>query len=73
MRRNAFALASPPLASRAVRPGSAATASLWSVNQRLANAERELRVQFTRIAQLQAQLDLVMGALRRSADGVHAR
>jgi hypothetical protein len=37
--------------------------SLWAVDQRLANAERELRVQFIRIAQLQAQLDLVLGAL----------
>ena len=37
-----------------------------TVNERLANAERELRVQFTRIAQLQAQLDVIVGALRRS-------
>jgi hypothetical protein len=44
---------------------------LRTVNQRLANAERELRVQFTRIAQLQAQLDVLLGALRRSPDGVH--
>jgi hypothetical protein len=57
---------SPPSASRTVRRGSTAE-SLWAVNQRLANAERELRVQFIRIAQLQAQLDLVMGALRRSS------
>lgn len=35
--------------------------SLWAVNQRLCIAERELRVQFTRIAQLQAQLDLLLG------------
>jgi hypothetical protein len=28
-----------------------------------------LHLQFTRIAQLQAQLDLIVGALRRSPDG----
>ena len=64
MRRNNLASASPLSASRAVR--GAGTESLWAVNQRLANAERELRVQFTRIAQLQAQLDVVLGALQRS-------
>jgi hypothetical protein len=69
MPRNEFPSASPPSASRAVRRNSASE-SLWDVNQRLANAERELRVQFIRIAQLQAQLDLVLGALRRSPDGV---
>jgi hypothetical protein len=69
MRRNEFASASPLSVSREVR--GSATESLWAVNQRLANAERELRVQFTRIAQLQAQLDVVLGALRRSTDGVH--
>jgi len=36
-----------------------------SVEKRLASAERELRVQFTRIAQLQAELDLLLGAFRR--------
>lgn len=39
-----------------------------SIEKRLASAERELRVQFTRIAQLQAELDLLMGALRRLSD-----
>jgi hypothetical protein len=39
------------------------------VDQRLAGAERELRVQFTRIAQIQVQLDLLLSALRRSSDG----
>lgn len=63
---------SPLSASRTVRRGSTPE-SLWAVNQRLANAERELRVQFIRIAQLQAQLDLVVGALRRSSDGAHLR
>ena len=66
-----FLSESPPGASRTVRHGSAE--SLWAVNQRLANAERELRIQFIRIAQLQAQLDLVLGALRRSPDGVPVR
>jgi hypothetical protein len=32
-----------------------------------------LRTQFIRIAQLQAQLDLVLGALRDSPDRVHVR
>ena len=70
MRRNEVASVSLHSGFGAVRRG-AATASLWAVNQRLANAERELGVQFTRIAQLQAQLDVVLGALRRSPDGVH--
>jgi len=69
MRQHAFPSASRPSAAGAVRRGSAVE-SLWSVNQRLANAERELRVQFTRIAQLQAQLDVVLGAFRRSPEGV---
>jgi hypothetical protein len=61
----------PRAASRVVRRGS--TESLWAVNQRLAKAERELRIQFSRIAQLQAQLDSVMAALRRSPNGAHVR
>ena len=69
MRPYGFNSASPPSASRAVR--GSATESLWAVNQRLANAERELRVQFIRIAQLQAQLDVVLGARKRSPDEVH--
>lgn len=44
---------------------------LWTVTQRIESNERELRVQFTRIAQLQAQLDLVVAALRRSPVGLH--
>ena len=63
MRRHELPSASPRSASVAVRRGSA-TESLWVLNQRLVNAERELRVQFIRIAQLQAQLDMVMSALR---------
>ena len=69
MRQHAFPSTSRPSAAGAARRGSAVE-SLWSVNQRVANAERELRVQFTRIAQLQAQLDVVLGALRRSPLGV---
>ena len=53
--------------------GSAATESLSAVTQRLAKAEQELQVQFTRIAQLQAQLDLVLVALRRLTEGSHHR
>lgn len=63
---------SPPSASRTVRRGSTA-GSLWAVSRRLASVERELRVQFIRIAQLQAQVDLVLGALQRSSDGAHGR
>lgn len=47
--------------------------SLWAVEQRLDIAERELRTQFIRIAQLQAEFDLLLAALRRSPDGVHPR
>ena len=70
MPRNESPSASAPSASPSVRRDSA-TESLWAVTQRLDNTERELRVQFIRIAQLQAQLDLVLGALRRSPDRVH--
>jgi flagellar capping protein FliD len=55
-----------------VRAG-AATESLSAVTQRLAKAEAELQVQFTRIAQLQAQLDLVLARLRRLTEGSHRR
>jgi hypothetical protein len=62
MPRNEFLSESSQSASRLVRGGTGGGESLWAVNQRLCIAERELRVQFTRIAQLQAQLDLVWGA-----------
>ena len=39
--------------------------SVWAFEDRLAAAERELKVQFTRVAQLQAELDLVAAAIRR--------
>lgn len=61
MRQLAFPSASRPSPSGAGRRGSGADL-LRTVNQRLAQAERELRIQFTRIAQLQAQLDVVLGA-----------
>ena len=56
-----------PRASPVVRP-----ANRWVLEQRLERAEQELRIQFTRIAQLQAQLDVVVGALRRSPGAMHA-
>ena len=56
---------SAPRASGTVRR-ACATHSLGTVNQRLATAERELRIQFTRIAQLQAQVDVLLGALPHS-------
>ena len=63
---------SPPAASRPFKRASVAE-SLSVLNQRLANAERELRTQFIRIAQLQAQLDSLPGALRGSPDKAHRR
>ena len=70
MQRQACSPASRSSVAAAARRGSA-NGPLWTVSERLANAERELRVQFTRIAQLQAQLDVVLGALRHSPNGVH--
>ena len=69
MQRHAFPCASPPSAAGAVGRGSDSE-SLWAVAARLANAERELRVEFIRIAQLQAQLDVVLRALRHSPNEV---
>jgi hypothetical protein len=43
--------------------------SMWDLQERLASTERELPVQFNRIAQLHAEPDLVLAALRRLADG----
>lgn len=68
MPRNEFVSESLPSAFRSARRGIG-DESLWAITQRLCIAERELRVQFTRIAQLQAQLDLVLRALRRSPQG----
>jgi len=39
-----------------------------AVEQRLDATERELRIQFTRIAQLQAEIDLLSATLRRLTD-----
>jgi hypothetical protein len=61
----AFAKATAPPASRG-RVIRIPASSAWAIEKRLANAEQELRVQFTRIAQLQAELDLVLAAFRRS-------
>jgi hypothetical protein len=71
MRQHSLVSTTHPQSLAPVRPGRG-IASRSSVNQRLGNAETELRVQFTRIAQLQAQLDVVLGALRRSPNGIHA-
>lgn len=71
MRRHPCPSSTASLVSGAVRCAPA-IASRSTVNQRLVNAERELRVQFTRIAQLQAQLDVILRALHRSPDGLHA-
>jgi hypothetical protein len=67
MSRSAFVPESPARAPSVVRRSRRAAAdSLWAVNERLAKAEQELRIQFIRIAQLQAQLDLLVGKARRS-------
>ena len=61
--------AGKPLVGSGVRSGRGSTAeALWAVEQRLADTERELRVQFTRIAQLQAELDVLVANLRRATD-----
>ena len=61
---------SPPSASHARVIRTAPTSNV-AVEQRLARAEQELRMQFTRIAQLQAELDLVVAMLRRSQKRAH--
>jgi septal ring factor EnvC (AmiA/AmiB activator) len=57
---------SRPLSASHVRASPAQRDRLRSVEQRLANAERELRTQFTRIAQLQAELDQLLAERRRA-------
>ena len=47
--------------------------SLWALQQRLARAEDELRIQFSRIAQLQAELDRVLALLRRAPGSANPR
>src|SRR4029079_16832493 len=56
-----------PPAPRWVGDGSAEE-SLSAVNKRLADAEHQLEIQFTRLAQLQVQLDLVLAAFRRLSE-----
>ena len=62
----------PSAVPRAVRDRSAAE-SLKAVNRRLEEAEHQLEVQFTRIAQLQVQLDLTLAAFRRLTERLHKR
>ena len=73
MASDRFLSVSPTPASPARFDRGSTAQSLWPVEQRLAKAERELRIQFTRIAQLQAELDLLQAALRRSPDGALLR
>ena len=73
MASDRFLSASPTPAAPARFDRGSTAQSLWPVEQRLAKAERELRIQFTRIAQLQAELDLLQAALRRSPDGALLR
>jgi hypothetical protein len=47
--------------------------SQWAVERRLATAERELSIQFSRIAQLQAELDLLRASFRRPPAGGRVR
>lgn len=64
----------PAAVAPAVRRGSTAAYALSSVDHALAGAERrESRIQVTRIAELEAQLDLLLVALRRSPDRTHTR
>jgi hypothetical protein len=56
------------LSASQVRVSPAQRDRLRWIEQRLANAEQELRTQFTRIAQLQAELDQVLAERRRSSD-----
>jgi hypothetical protein len=72
MRANNIPERTAPASPRAVRDRSAAE-SLSAVNKRLAEAEHQLEVQFTRIAQLQAQLDLMLTALQRVREESHKR
>lgn len=68
MTRLRISVSKPQFAPRP-RPSPGLTAqSLLAVEQRLVATERELRIQFTRIAQLQAELDLLTAALRRVTD-----
>jgi hypothetical protein len=73
MTTSRFLSKSPPRVS-ASRLGSVPTVPLlWVMERRIASAERELRIQFTRIAQLQAELDVLLATLRRPPVGAHKR
>jgi hypothetical protein len=54
------------------RVGSQFASRESAVEQRLARAERVLDIQFTRIAQLQAEVDVLQAVVRRP-DGVQRR
>lgn len=58
-------LSHPPSASQVPASPTQRDRLRW-VEQRLASVERELRTQFTRIAQLQAELDRVLAERRRA-------
>jgi hypothetical protein len=63
-----FLSGEPPVTVRPRFSHGSTAKSLWTIEQRLASAERELCIQFTRIAQLQAELDLMLAALRHATD-----
>ena len=66
--------ARPAVSAAPSASGSAnhfSTQSLLTVEDRLAAAERELKVQFTRIAQLQAQLDRMLMVVRAAPSDPH--
>lgn len=65
--RLTLAAASPNSHRRVIADSS--LTSLTVVDERLDSAEWQLRVQFTRIAQLQAELDVMAAAFRRFAEG----
>jgi hypothetical protein len=58
-------LATASLTPRARCGPDRAADTIRVLEERLSGVERELRLQFTRIAQLQAELDLFSGGLRR--------
>ena len=47
--------------------------AVWTLDERLGRAEDELRIQFSRIAQLQAELDRVLAMLQRFASSAKPR
>lgn len=65
-----FPSAEAPPGSRIRTSRGSAAHAVWAVEERLASAERELRVQFIRIAQLQAELNVLQAALRRPPDAL---